>query len=381
MIKKNVTLIGLLLLTNTAVFCQINFAAGQSKPFGLNTASAMTQSPTLIDIDNDGDLDIFSGHTGGNIYFIENIGTSKIPNYTTPIINPFGIVTTPPDNTKPTFADIDNDGDFDLFVGLNSGTIVYYENTGSKSTPAFATGINNAFGFGQVSYDAAPTFVDIDNDGDLDAFSGQDDGKIKFFENTGSVSFPAFQYQWNDYAGLSKTSSDNSSPTFVDLDNDGDYDAYVGEYYTIVNFYENTGTKTIPVFESPVVNPHGWTGYNNDVIPAFGDIDGDGDLDLLAGSNIGIMYFENISVVTHAKSPNDNKALEVFPNPASNKLTIKSSLKNSKCTLINTLGIVVLEFELNNGQKTMDVSSFAKGLYFVQIKSDDNIQTKSLVIE
>jgi len=83
----------------------------------------------------------------------------------------------------PTFADIDKDGDLDAFVGNNAGNTLYYQNTGDASNPSFATPQTNPFGLTDVGDFARPTFADIDGDGDLDAFVGNNYGNIQFFEN------------------------------------------------------------------------------------------------------------------------------------------------------------------------------------------------------
>ena len=77
----------------------------------------------------------------------------------------------PPD---PTFADIDGDGDLDLVVGESFGQLRYYENTGTASDPTYTvrTGTANTWHGIDVGDSAAPTFADIDGDGDLDLVVG-----------------------------------------------------------------------------------------------------------------------------------------------------------------------------------------------------------------
>ena len=45
------------------------------------------------------------------------------------------------DNSTPVFVDIDNDGDYDAFIGKNDGTVNYYQNTGSASSPSFTESV------------------------------------------------------------------------------------------------------------------------------------------------------------------------------------------------------------------------------------------------
>ncbi|MBD0362591.1 MAG: VCBS repeat-containing protein, partial [Coleofasciculus sp. C3-bin4] len=88
-----------------------------------------------------------------------------------------------------TFGDIDGDGDLDLFIGSSDGTIKYYKNTGSVSSPRFVvqTGAANPFNGVDVGSYSTPSLVDIDGDGDLDALIGKFDGTIDYYKNINPV--------------------------------------------------------------------------------------------------------------------------------------------------------------------------------------------------
>lgn len=306
---------------------QVTFAAPVNNPYNMVAAGLDLYSGDLVDIDGDGDLDLMYGSYGavaGGAYgpllnFQENIGTATLPNFSAPIINPYSIVL----NTNgvapaPQFADMDGDGDMDMMVTYYDyygtvGGIEYFQNIGTATVPNFAAGLLNTFGITNPSYDFPNVNLhDIDGDGDIDLFTGEMYGYaaagVKYQENTGTATAPAFgASQTNAFlpanpfpAGSVQTYFD-----FADLDGDGDLDLYVNyyDYYNTyqyqLSYFENTGTATVPAFAPLATNLHGIVPPANtryrDLI--FGDLDGDGDDDLLTFGNYGgFVYYENISL-------------------------------------------------------------------------------------
>src|SRR5262249_12140033 len=98
------------------------------------------------------------------------------------------------DLSAPSFGDLDHDGDLDLIVGNDAGTFAYFKNTGSATDPHFVeqTGAANPLNGIDIGNKTKPAFADIDGDGDLDIAFGKNDGTIGLFKNTGTVSSPAF---------------------------------------------------------------------------------------------------------------------------------------------------------------------------------------------
>lgn len=273
------------------------FATPVTNYFGSNIGG----DPTFVDIDGDGDLDVFTGNRYENgVVFLENIGTVSNPIFKTAITNPFGLNSWFTYKASSTFVDIDGDGDLDAFVSsepytIYSPTTSFFRNIGTVNAPVFYNDRQDSLGIG--GYKTNTTVADIDGDNDPDIFSGNDAGGIDFFQNTGRGNSPNFA-TWNSSAPLVSRYPD---PTFVDIDGDGDLDAFTGKhgdyYYETggeTEFYKNIGTPNKPNFATPISNPFGLTDVGSFSSPAFADIDNDDDFDAFIGNETGdLIFFKN----------------------------------------------------------------------------------------
>ncbi|MFN6516408.1 MAG: beta strand repeat-containing protein [Nostoc sp. CreGUA01] len=309
-----------------------------TNPFGL-TKVAYFASPTFADIDGDGDLDAFVGNYYGNTLFYRNNGTATAPSFTLEATNPFGL-TDVGSIATPTLADIDGDGDLDAFVGNRDGNTLFYRNTGTTTAPSFTLETTNPFGLTDVGSVAQPTFADIDGDGDLDAFVGNRDGNTLFYRNTGTTTAPSFTLETTNPFGLTGVGS-VAQPTFADIDGDGDLDAFVGEFNGNTVFYRNTGSAVAPSFTLEAYNPFGLTDVGGYAAPTFADIDGDGDLDAFVGNFDGnTVFFENqtaipsptVSIIAQTATANEggsNGVYRISRSDTAGNLTINLTLDGS----------------------------------------------------
>ncbi|QLE45103.1 hypothetical protein FD723_32675 (plasmid) [Nostoc sp. C052] len=280
-------------------------------------------APTLADIDGDGDNDLIVGAADGTLNYYKNTGTATNPVYTEQngTANPFNSINVI-FYSAPTLADIDGDGDLDVVVGEFNGTLKYYKNTGTATTPVYVeqTGTANPFNSISVGSRSAPTFADIDGDGDLDVVVGESNGTLKYYKNTGTAATPVYVEQTDTANPFNDINVGNinvifySAPTFADIDGDGDLDVIVGESNGTLKYYKNTGTATTPVYveQTGTANPFNDINVGSYSAPTFADIDGDGDLDLIVGESSGTLkYFYNNPnrppvAVNDAVSTNEN---------------------------------------------------------------------------
>lgn len=142
------------------------------------------------------------------------------------------------------FVDIDADGDLDLFLLDRDGVIAFYRGQGGSYT------LEPAAGFG-LSIGAWFRFADIDADGDLDCFTSGDFSDVRLFRNVGTPASPQFHWDGaplTDTAGAELMSERFSVPTLADIDADGDLDFFTGSQSGSVTLYTNTGTPNVPAF-------------------------------------------------------------------------------------------------------------------------------------
>lgn len=170
------------------------FDTPQANPFGL-IQSNVIDFATVADLDGDGDLDVLGGGFYGELQYFENIGSADIPSFAPPSTNPFGIANDGSLIVIPNLSDLDGDGDYDLlYTSYYLGTEVYFaENSGTATSPSFEPGIAAPFGISTSgSYVQVPSTADIDGDGDTDVFLNDSyNSVINFFENLNiNVAYP-----------------------------------------------------------------------------------------------------------------------------------------------------------------------------------------------
>ncbi len=270
-----------------------NFSTSDPAPIDVGANAA----PAFVDIDRDGDLDAVVGASDGWMEYYENIGSASSPAFTA-MGNRSLNLRDSGSNSMPAFVDINGDTAVDAFIGLSDGSIIYYENETFNSSLCSEVALFCYMGTSKLSVgaNATPTFVDIDDDGDMDVFVGDLSGDTFYFENEGTVTSPTFVYI-KDNLGITDVGA-YSTPTFADLDNDGDMDAFIGEASGDTFYFENTGTASAPAFSLVTGADNFLSSFNvgSNAAPAFADLDGDGDLDGYIGNATGLIrYFLNES--------------------------------------------------------------------------------------
>lgn len=299
-------------LTNSALLnqnCATNRFANRDNH--LHSGSVLT----VLDQDCDGDVDLINGDIlGSNLLYLENGGIADSAS----IVQQDSIF--PAYNTSVNlqnlpaafYFDADGDGIKDLIVtpfatvGEDLKNVLFYKNTGDNCQNNFSF-VKNNFMIDQmvdVGTSSNVTFFDVDGDGKKDLIIGNDYAynsnpilqysSLSFYKNMSTAGNASFQFVTNDWLNLSALAQFGLYPAFGDLDGDNDEDLLLGNADGTLIYYKNIGVTTPNfVFSSPNFQS---IDIGNNAAPQIVDVDRDGKNDLLIGERSGVLnYYKNNS--------------------------------------------------------------------------------------
>jgi len=247
-----------------------------------------TRAAAWGDFDGDGNIDLYVGftrrsETANKLY--RNDGGGK---HFTDVAKALG-VDAMGETRQVSWIDFDNDGDLDLFVAMRDAPNLLFRNDGGHFT-----NVAKELGLDDPRRTVGAVWFDADEDGDLDLFVANQNGDSNgFFRNDGSRFVDAARELGIDAPGRPETSGSNG-PSVADVDNDGHLDLFVAGYGA--NFlYRSDGKGHF----TDIAKQMGVAGGDKATPSRWGDFDNDGRPDLYVSSYVDTAVNEHDFLYHH----------------------------------------------------------------------------------
>lgn len=314
---------------------------------------------SAADVDNDGDMDILAMsyfdlvvRLYKNLDGQGNFGPAQV--ITPPIIGSYIIFTT----------DFDGDGNLDICVGGKNS--VWFKNLDGQGN--YGPPRNFGVSANLSGSDLQP--ADIDGDGDIDLFQATSVyGKMSWLENLDGLG----HFSGEKLIAISPYLHVDRVGEMVDIDQDGDLDLlFVDKTRGHISWVENIDGQGNfgPV---QLISDISHTGER----PIGRDFDNDGDIDILSATYYDATYIENREILDtpHFQA----SSISIYPNPVESTLNIDlqdgSAIKS--VMLFDILGKRIIDKKGNIQQ--LDMSRLSSGLYMLKVETDKGIFTQKIM--
>lgn len=357
--------------------------------------------PVPFDHDGDGLMDLVVANHGhfqtGDTYvcklmLLRNDGTGSNPSFEVVDEDFAGLSTSGIGlSMYPAFADMDDDGDKDMYIGDLQGRLHFFRNIGSAQSPDMVLEMPNmtdAFGTViDVGQFATPQFFDLDGDSLLDLLIGERNGNLNYYRNIGTAEQASWQLisgSLGDVSTVEWWNITGHSVPFMFLNEAGEKEILLGsESGWLYHYGDIDGNElgTYTLLDSTFLGVR--EGIRT--APCMHDLTGDGELDLVVGNYRGGLSFWRSDMIssTGAREPNVVRAFNILPNPTNGEVVL--SLSNpvggdAIWVIRDGMGRTVHTEAVTGMNTVLSLQGLARGVYYVRTEGALNLPAQRLIL-
>lgn len=364
-----------------------SFLVGDMLDLGRGTA------PVFFDYDADGDMDLLvsnreqfspSDTAALGIHLLENIGSSSSPSFKLVNDDFAGLSSYTWLDMYPAFGDIDGDGDLDMLVGEQNGTLNLFENTGGSGPAVFTTApVLNYMGINE-GLNPTPILIDISGDGLLDLVFGEFLGNVNYYMNVGtstSANLIPISWTWGDVDVRQMGWSTGYSVPFMWRDGDGLLQLAVA-------------SEQGPLYHYNDIEDHITAGSFNEVSTNFlsndqgrrttiaaADLEGDGELDFVIGNQRGGLAMVSYGTGTGIGFHTPVQKVNLYPNPSTGTIRLSGLPNSGSLEVFDAAGRSMAKQGFAEQTLSLDLSKLSSGFYFVTVEGGGTKGVYPLVLK
>jgi len=274
----------------------------------------------------------------------------------------------------PTFGDLDGDADEDMILGLEDGTLAYFENTSSGSGSVYGIPIlNYTDNLGAIIQHTGlthPQLLDLNNDNLLDLVIGRKNGEIVYYENIGTLGAPSFELH-NPTLGnidVSTTTPDGfAAPHFFKVNDT--LRLFLGSIDGQLIYYDSIENNLDPGENFRLVSDQ-YIGIDVEGYSAFsvGEIDNDGNLHLFVGQDLGgVNHYEANPNSSATLKEVESYKFSLYPNPTDGLFHIYSEETMERVVISDLHGKLIVDRKCSDQEISLDTGNIASGVYIVRV--------------
>jgi hypothetical protein len=331
-------------------------------------------------------------HYSSSIAYFENAGSKSKPVFRLVTEDLAGLGKSGYTSLIPSVGDLNGDGKPDVLLGTANNNLIYLENNSvSSGTLTFSSPVLNYKSL-SVPENAAVQIFDLDKDGLLDIIAGSKRGTVSYYSNTGTLTTPSFVLQTDSLGKINVRDFDNSyfgyaTPCFFRT-HTGETRLFVASEKGTIAYYKNIDDNLNGVFDLELgalffVADSSLFPIEEGIRTAISveDVDNDGYLDIFVGNYAGgLSFYKGITPpekrVGITNFVSEASPVRIFPNPVMDLLYYRCfsvSVSVKTVYIYDVMGSCKLQKDMNGKREgNVNVSSFATGLYVMKFVFEDD---------